>query len=96
MARSEQSLILLVCCAKADLQDLTGALSAGGFRVEAATSQAEAVSATESGSAAVMKRWNDFKTSDLPALNRQLRDAKVSEIRIESDLHQEESQADEE
>ena len=50
----------------------------------------------ERDSADVLKRWNDFKTSDLPALNRLLRESKVPEVQLEADLHQEESQVDEE
>ena len=44
----------------------------------------------------VMKRWNEFKSSDLPALNRQLREANAPEIQLESNLQSEEPQADEE
>jgi hypothetical protein len=56
----------------------------------------EARAATERGSEAAMKRWNDFKAADLPELNRELRDAKLPEIRLQSNPHQEESQTDEE
>ena len=55
-----------------------------------------AMSATEHESAEVLKLWSDFKSSDLPALNRLLREAKVSEVQIEADFHQEEPQIDEE
>jgi photosystem II stability/assembly factor-like uncharacterized protein len=63
---------------------------------EPTSSQMEAVSATERGNEDGLKRWNEFKTTDLPALNHQLRDAKLPEIRLQTDLHQEESQTDEE
>ena len=43
-----------------------------------------------------MKRWDDLKTTDLPALNRILRGAKLPEVQIESDSHREESAMDEE
>jgi hypothetical protein len=54
------------------------------------------VAVTERDSADVVKRWNDFKNSDLPVLNRALRESKVPEVKLEADLHQEESQVDEE
>jgi photosystem II stability/assembly factor-like uncharacterized protein len=63
---------------------------------EPTSSQMEATSTVERGSADAMKRWNDFRSSDLPALNRQLREARLSEIQLESNLPQEESQTDEE
>jgi photosystem II stability/assembly factor-like uncharacterized protein len=63
---------------------------------EPTSSQIEAIAATEHDSADVMKRWTDFKNSDLPALNRLLRESKVPEIQIEADLHQDETQVDEE
>ncbi len=63
---------------------------------EPTSSQVEAIAATEHDSADVMKRWTEFKNSDLPALNRLLRESKVPEIQIEADLHQDETQVDEE
>ena len=50
----------------------------------------------ERDSADARKRWSEFKDSDLPALNRVLREARIPEVRLEADLHQEESQIDEE
>jgi hypothetical protein len=44
----------------------------------------------------VLKRWNDFRNSDLPGLNRVLREANVPEVQLEADLHPEEPQEDEE
>jgi photosystem II stability/assembly factor-like uncharacterized protein len=58
--------------------------------------QMEGAAATERDSADVLKRWNDFKNTDLPALNHVLRESKTPEVRLEPDLHQEESQVDEE
>jgi hypothetical protein len=43
-----------------------------------------------------LKRWNDFKSTDLPALNRVLRESKVPEVQLEANIQQEESQVDEE
>jgi photosystem II stability/assembly factor-like uncharacterized protein len=63
---------------------------------EPTSSQMEAMASTDHDAADVMKRWNDFKNSDLPALNRQLREAKTPEIQLESNLQAEEPQADEE
>jgi hypothetical protein len=63
---------------------------------EPTSSQMEALSATHRDSADVMKRWSDFKNTDLPALNRLLRESKVPEVQLEANLPQEESQADEE
>ncbi|MGA1989081.1 MAG: hypothetical protein ABSG72_22615 [Candidatus Sulfotelmatobacter sp.] len=63
---------------------------------EPTSSQMEALATTEHDSADVLKRWNEFKSTDLPALNRQLHESKIPEIRLETDLHQEESQVDEE
>ena len=63
---------------------------------EPTSSQLDAISSTEHDSSEVLKKWNDFKTADLPALNRLLRDSKVPEVQLEADLHQEEPQVDEE
>ena len=63
---------------------------------EPTSAQVEALSATERDSADVMKRWNDFKNSDLPALNKMLRESNAPEVKLEADLHPEETQVDEE
>jgi hypothetical protein len=63
---------------------------------EPPAAQMAVVAATERDSADVLKHWNDFKNTDLPALNRVLRESKVPEVKLEADLHQEESQVDEE
>ncbi|HEV2691018.1 MAG TPA: glycoside hydrolase [Bryobacteraceae bacterium] len=63
---------------------------------EPTAAQMEVSAAIEHDSADVLKRWNDFKNTDLPALNRVLRDSRVPEVKLEADLHQEESQVDEE
>ncbi|HTW58088.1 MAG TPA: hypothetical protein VMD99_08160 [Terriglobales bacterium] len=59
-------------------------------------SQATALAAIERDSKDVMKRWNEFKSKDLPALNGELRDRNLGEIHLEADPHQEETQVDEE
>jgi hypothetical protein len=63
---------------------------------EPTSSQTEALSAVEKDSGDVLKRWNEFKTTDLPALNRQLRESKVPEVQLEANIHQDEPQVDEE
>ena len=63
---------------------------------EPTSSQVEAVAAIEHDSADVLKRWSEFKSSDVPALNRVLREAKVPEIVLESNPHAEELGGDEE
>ncbi len=45
------------------------------------TAQINAVTDTERDLAAVMKRWEELKQSDLPAVNRQLKKANLPEIR---------------
>ena len=42
----------------------------------------------------VLKRWNEFKTKELPAMNRILRDAQVPEIKIHADFKQEDVEID--
>jgi photosystem II stability/assembly factor-like uncharacterized protein len=49
---------------------------------------------TERDLSAVMKRWEDIKQSDLPALNRQLKSANLPEIHLESKPTTGESQTD--
>jgi len=63
---------------------------------EPTSSQMEARAVTERGSETVIKRWDTFKATDLLELNRELRDAQLPEIRLQSNPHQEESQTDEE
>jgi len=63
---------------------------------EPTLSQMAARETIEGDSVGVLKRWSDFKNTDLPALNRVLREANIPEVQVESELHQEESQIDEE
>ena len=42
----------------------------------------------------LMKRWEEIKKSDLPALNRQLKSANLTEIRLESKAPTDEAQTD--
>jgi hypothetical protein len=57
-------------------------------------SQEAAAAEVERESAEVLRRWNSIKTSDLPALNRQLRGAGLPEIRIQSQPQPEEPSED--
>ncbi len=63
---------------------------------EPTTSQAQALSMTEKDSADVVKRWNEFTNSELPSLNRLLRESQAPEIHVEADLNHDESGVDEE
>jgi hypothetical protein len=63
---------------------------------EPTASQSEALAAVERDAADAMKRWNVLKTTDLPALNRELRGAKLPEVQIESDRHKDDAAMDEE
>jgi len=63
---------------------------------EPTTPQMEALAATQSASTAALKRWSEFTKSDLPALNRLLRDAKIQEVQVEANPHLPETQVDEE
>ena len=61
---------------------------------EPTAAQAEAMAAADRESNDVLKRWNEFKTKELPAMNRMLRDAQVPEIKIHSDFKQEDVEID--
>ena len=63
---------------------------------EPTSSQMEAISSTKHESADVMKKWSEFRSTDLPALNRLLHDSKAPEINSDADLHPQEPQVDEE
>jgi len=63
---------------------------------EPSSSQTAAMSAIEKESAGILKSWAEFKSTDLPELNRLLRESRVPEVRLEADLHLEEPQVDEE
>ena len=63
---------------------------------EPTATQSEAVAATEHDALDVMKRWDALRTSDLPALNRELPAANLPEVQIESDPHPDDAGLDEE
>ena len=56
----------------------------------------EALASTEREKDAILKRWTEFKASELAALNGVLRDAKVPEIQPQAEFQHEETQIDEE
>jgi hypothetical protein len=60
------------------------------------SSQTQALTSLAADSANVLKRWREFKSSDLAAMNRQLREAKLPEISLELGRHQEEIETNEE
>ena len=59
-------------------------------------SQSEAFAAIERDASDVMKRWDAFRTTDLPALNHSLGGANLPEIKIDTDAHKDEGNMDEE
>ncbi|MGB8579569.1 MAG: glycoside hydrolase [Candidatus Sulfotelmatobacter sp.] len=59
-------------------------------------SQSEAFAAIERDASDVMKRWDAFRTTDLPALNHSLGGANLPEIKIDADAHKDEGNMDEE
>ena len=60
------------------------------------TSQSDAFAAIERDTSDVMKRWDAFRTTDLPALNHSLSGANLPEIKIDTDAHKDEGNMDEE
>ena len=63
---------------------------------EPTSAQLEAVSVVDRDREDVMKRWSAFKSADLPAMNRLLRESQVPEIKIEAEMKQDEPAVDEE
>ena len=63
---------------------------------EPTAAQTEALQAIEKNSSEMLKRWNEFKNTDLPALNRRLRESQVPEINLKADTNHPEIELDEE
>jgi hypothetical protein len=63
---------------------------------EPTSSQMEALSEVDRDHASLSKQWREFKSSDLPALNRLLHDVNVPEIKVDTDAKNDELQGDEE
>jgi hypothetical protein len=63
---------------------------------EPTSSQMEALARVDRDHAAASKRWSEFKTTDLPVLNRMLHDANVPEIDLHMEGKYNETQGDEE
>jgi hypothetical protein len=59
-------------------------------------SQLEALAMVERDALDALKRWDAFRSTDLPAVNRTLRDANLPEVKLESDPNREEAAIDEE
>jgi photosystem II stability/assembly factor-like uncharacterized protein len=72
------------------------ALYTGVGQADAAptTAQINAAADTERDLSGLMKRWEEIKNTDLPALNRQLKSASLPDIHLESKAPTDESQAD--
>jgi hypothetical protein len=62
---------------------------------EPTASQLQAATSIERDSADVMRRWDAFKSTDLPAVNRELRGASLPEVGLESDVRKDEAVSDE-
>jgi len=63
---------------------------------EPTSSQMEAMEAVQRDGKEVLARWNELKTNGLADLNRSLRDNNVPAIQVQTGLHLEDSQTDEE
>ncbi len=59
------------------------------------SSQTESIAVVERDVLDGMKRWDAFRSTDLPAFNRTLRDANLPEVKLESDPDREETVIDE-
>jgi photosystem II stability/assembly factor-like uncharacterized protein len=62
--------------------------------VEPTTPQTTAVTTLEKDGADAMKSWSAFMSSDLPAFNRQLRDANATEIKVKTKPPRNEEESD--
>ncbi len=65
-----------------------------GVDAEPTVAQVEAMTAADRESNNALKRWNEFKTKELPEMNRMLREAQVPEIKIHADFKQEDTEID--
>jgi hypothetical protein len=63
---------------------------------EPTAAQNEALAGIERDSASALQRWDDFKKTELPALNRALKQSQAPEIDLHSDPDQHEAELDEE
>jgi len=66
--------------------------SLGGADAKPTRAQAEASVEAEHDLALVMEQWEELRTTDLPTINRQLRDANLPEIHPEQKPDQDESE----
>jgi hypothetical protein len=64
--------------------------------VEPTSSQTEILSTADRDANGVLARWNELKSSELPSINRTLRQANAPEVQVPNNIHPEESQIDEE
>lgn len=83
--------------AKPSLNSVNGNINAlykslGGADAKPTRAQAEASVEAEHDLALVMEQWEELRTTDLPTINRQLRDANLPEIHPEQKPDQDESE----
>ncbi len=67
-----------------------------GADAEPTAPQMQGLAKTERESGDVLKRWAEFKSTELAALNKVLHESKIPEIQVQSDIHVEEQETDEE
>jgi hypothetical protein len=82
--------------AKPSLNNVNGNINAlykslDGADAKPTRAQVEASVEADHDLALVMKQWEEFKTTDLSTINRQLRDANLPEIRPEQKPDEDES-----
>jgi photosystem II stability/assembly factor-like uncharacterized protein len=85
-----------ITLSRANSQASTLYAQVGQADAEPTSPQMEALSKIEHDSVESSKAWNEFKASDLNALNRQLRAAGLPEIQLQAQPHSSEGQVDEE
>jgi galactokinase len=62
---------------------------------EPTLTQMQALASVERDGKAVLARWNELKSTDLPAFNRVLHESNIPEVQLQTDAHQDESLLDE-
>jgi len=63
---------------------------------EPTSAQLEAAATVDRDRADALQRWTEFKSTELPAMNRLLRQSSVPEINLQAPIHQDEPAVDEE
>jgi isochorismate hydrolase len=60
-----------------------------GADLQPTASQTEALAKVETEADELMKRWKEFKATDLAGLNRELKDSNAPEIHPQTEQHEE-------